>query len=200
VSTEPWNHNLQYHPLLLAWVPVPCHAALDVGCGDGVFTRKLSERTSEAIGIDRSQEMIEIARRGASALRNVTFVERDFLDYPLPDASFDFVVAIAAIHHMPPEIALRRMSDLVRPGGVLAVLGLARNGSIVDVLLEAPAIPANWIFRTRKGWWESPAPVAEPEMTYSEVKKMAGEVLPGAAVTRRLFFRYSLRWRKPLFG
>jgi SAM-dependent methyltransferase len=173
---------------------------LDVGCGDGVFTRKLSERTNEAIGIDRSQETIGIARRGASALRNVTFIEGDFLDYPLPKASFDFVVAIAAIHHMPLEIALRRMSDLLSPGGVLAVLGLARNGSIADVLLAAPAIPANWLFRTRKGWLESPAPVAEPDMTFSEIRKTAGAVLAGAVVRRRLFFRYSLSWRKPLLG
>jgi ubiquinone/menaquinone biosynthesis C-methylase UbiE len=197
VSTEPWNHNLHYHPLLLAWVPIPCSAALDVGCGDGVFTRKLSEQTKETIGIDRSHEMIGIARRSAGALQNVTFVEGDFLDYPLSEASFDFIVAIAVIHHMPLEVALRRMSDLLRPGGVLAVLGLGRAGSIIDVFIRAPAIPANWLLRIRKGWWNSPAPVTQPLMTYSEIKQVARAVLPGAVVRRRLFFRYSLRWRKP---
>lgn len=41
-------------------------------------------------------------------------------------------------------------------------------------------------------------PVRDPSATVAEIAASAGARLPGAAVRRRLFFRYTLRWDKPL--
>jgi hypothetical protein len=41
-------------------------------------------------------------------------------------------------------------------------------------------------------------PVRDPATTLAEITAAARARLPGAAVRRRLFFRYTLRWDKPL--
>ncbi|MET8245641.1 class I SAM-dependent methyltransferase [Streptomyces sp. NPDC005202] len=98
--TDPyWNHNVHYHPVVLAAVPDGCRTALDVGCGDGLPARKLAARADAVTAVDRSPEMIRLARRCVHG--NVTFLEADFLDDPrLPDGGYDFVSAVAVVHHM----------------------------------------------------------------------------------------------------
>ncbi|MEU1848344.1 class I SAM-dependent methyltransferase [Streptomyces sp. NPDC019990] len=46
-------------------MPDGCGTALDAGCGDGLLTRKLAARVGSVTGVDRSPEMIELARAHA---------------------------------------------------------------------------------------------------------------------------------------
>jgi hypothetical protein len=41
------------------------------------------------------------------------------------------------------------------------------------------------------------APTAEPQLTLAEIRQVAAQVLPGARIRRRLFWRYSLAYRAP---
>jgi len=177
-------------------MPVPCESALDAGCGDGVLTSKLAARAGHVTGIDISREMIGIAMETVRA-RNVAFVQGDLISYPFPPGSFDFIAAVAVLHHTPFAAALLRMSTLLRPGGVLAVVGLARNSSLVDYAVSAASIPVSRFFRMRNGWWDSPALRIDPDVTFGEIKKTAKALLPNVAVKRQLFFRYTLLWSKP---
>jgi SAM-dependent methyltransferase len=193
---HPWNHNLAYQRWLLDQMPVHCDHALDVGCGDGWLTRRLAERATWATGIDLSAPMIERARQAAARLPNLAFEVGNVLDHPLPEAGFDYISAVAVLHHLPFEPALTRLAALLRPGGVLAVIGLARDASIADLLVSIAAVPISRILRARRGWWESGAPLADPAMSHGEIRRAVRTILPGAAVRRRLMFRYSLVWRK----
>lgn len=103
---DPWNHNLEYQHWLLDQVPVHCEHALDVGCGDGWLARRLAERVTWVTGIDLSAPMIERARQAAAELPNLTFKVGNLLDQPLPEAGFDFISAVAVLHHLPFEPAL----------------------------------------------------------------------------------------------
>lgn len=195
-SRAHWNHNSQFHGWILHNMPEPCGSALDVGCGEGVLTPRLAERSTRAVGIDVSPGMIAIAREIAER-SNVTYVVGDAMSYPLPEEGFDFIVAVAAIHHMPLGAALRRFAKLLRHRGVLAVVGLARNRSLVDYAISAASVPASSLIRIRSGYWDSPAPRLDPKTSFSEIRELAREIVPGAEVRRRLFFRYTLLWRKP---
>jgi hypothetical protein len=93
--------------------------------------------------------------------------------------------------------ALRAMARALRPGGRLAVVGLAAHGSPADYLIDVAGIPAHWVYRAVRGLGGSGPPVKDPEMTWAEVKAIAGDVLPGVRYRRHLLWRYSLRWRKP---
>ena len=167
-----------------------------MGCGDGVLTAKLAARAEHVIGIDVSPQMIALARENVPA-SNVTFVEGDVLDHPLASGSFDFIAAVAVLHHVRFDDALRRLSSLLRKGGVMAVVGLAINRSLVDYAFSAASVPVARAFRLRRGWWSSPALRIDPDMTYSEIRDAARGLLPGVEVKRRLFFRHTLLWRKP---
>jgi SAM-dependent methyltransferase len=66
--------------------------------------------------------------------------------------SLDLVTAVASLHHMDGEAALRRMSGLLRPGGVLAVVGLARGVTPADLYLQLPAIMGHRAHLTVTAW------------------------------------------------
>jgi SAM-dependent methyltransferase len=191
-----YNHNEHYAGLLLRQVPSPCRSALDVGCGDGGFARRLSNQFSDAVmGIDKDRAMIECAR-SLSGDRTIRFVEADFLQYPFEE-SFDFISASASLHHMPFEQALVKMAALLHPGGVLAVLGLYREASLTDYTVALVAAPVNICYALRHGWFSSGAPIKPPDMSLPEIRETVSSVLPGARLRRLLLWRYLLTWQKP---
>ncbi len=74
--------------------PKPGERILDVGCGDGVLTKKIAERGAQVTGIDNSLDMISAARaKGLDALA-VDSADMHF------DAEFDAVFSNAALHWM----------------------------------------------------------------------------------------------------
>jgi SAM-dependent methyltransferase len=86
--------------------------------GAGAFAVELAERAGHVDALDRSPAMIEEAKRVAPP--NVTCVLADVLQEPLPDARYDAIVSISALHHTPVEAVLPRLAGALRPGGVLA--------------------------------------------------------------------------------
>jgi 2-polyprenyl-3-methyl-5-hydroxy-6-metoxy-1,4-benzoquinol methylase len=183
--------------LLLAALPADCERALDVGCGEGSLARELRRSVPHVTAIDVDGASLDLARRQPDA-GVVEYVLGDFLTFPFAPGSFDFVVSVAALHHMDAVDALARMRDLVRPGGTLAVIGLARSRYPRDLPRDAVAVLFSRAHRVTKTAWESPAPtVWPPHHTYAEIRDLAERVLPGARLRRHLLSRYSLVWTKP---
>jgi len=200
VDTTPgeyWNHNVHYQRVILDAVPEGCRNAVDVGCGDGLLACKLAARCEAVTGIDRDEKMIAVATERGRAIPSVSFVLAGFLAYPLEDASFDFACANTALHHMDFAAALAKMASILRPGGRLAVVGLAANGSPGDWIIGAAGVPANLWYRRVRGESDPGAPVLAPDMTWSQVRSTAARVLPGVRYRRHLLWRYSLTWTKP---
>ena len=104
--------------LLEARVP-PAGRVLDLGCGCGVpVARRLSPRY-QVTGVDLSPVQIERAR---ALVPTATFVCADMTALDFPDASFDAVVCLYAIIHLPLAEQPALICDLgrwLRPGGVL---------------------------------------------------------------------------------
>jgi ubiquinone/menaquinone biosynthesis C-methylase UbiE len=192
-----WNHNVHYQPVILGAVPPGCGPALDVGCGDGLLACRLTDRCAQVTGLDRDPRMIALARARVGARARVHFIEADFLAYDFPAASFDFVCANTSLHHMDFAAALTKLARVLRPGGGLAVIGLAADRSVADLLAAAPAVPADLFYRAvyRKG--ESGAPIMDPGMSWRQVRAAAAAALPGVRYRRHLLWRYSLLWQKP---
>lgn len=158
-----WNHNLHYHPVVFDALPTPCRRALDVGCGEGALTRQLRPLVPQVVGIDLHAPSIEAAR-GHPGASNIDYLVGDALDFPFEPGSFDLVTSVAAVHHMDAAMALSRMVGFLRPGGVLAVVGLARCRYPTDLPLAVAGIAANfgyWITKTR---WEHPSPTVWPHL------------------------------------
>jgi ubiquinone/menaquinone biosynthesis C-methylase UbiE len=101
-------------------------SVLDVGCGPGTISADLARLVApgSVTGIDRSHEVIDVARRGAedANVTNVTFRVGDVYDLDFSDFSFDIVYAHQVLQHLSdPVRALREMRRVLAPGGVVAV-------------------------------------------------------------------------------
>jgi SAM-dependent methyltransferase len=192
-----WNHNVHYQRVILEAVPAGCGPVIDVGCGDGLLVRKLATRCASVTGIDRDPPILARARAATPASSNVTYLEGDFLACPLPDAGFDFACANTALHHMDFAAALAKLAALLRPGGRLAVVGIAQNRSPAEWLIGGACLPFDWYYKLTRGEGNPGAPIMEPDMSWSQVRATARRVLPGVSYRRHLLYRYSLIWDKP---
>jgi ubiquinone/menaquinone biosynthesis C-methylase UbiE len=193
-----WNHNIHYHPLVLAAVPPGCRTALDVGCGEGMLTRQLGAVVPSVTGIDLDGPSLERARAKEDGA-GVEYVQADVLTHPFEPESFDLIASIAALHHMDTPAGLARMRKLLRPGGVLAVVGLPRPRLPHDLPYEIAGIVAHRWHRWRHGgYWAISAPtVWPPPDTFVQVRATAERLLPGVRLRRHALWRYSLLWAKP---
>jgi 2-polyprenyl-3-methyl-5-hydroxy-6-metoxy-1,4-benzoquinol methylase len=196
-SRMSWNHNTHYHGFVFRALPPNCQRALDVGCGRGALVRKLAAHCEEVVGIDADSGCIAHAKASADVQPNITFINGDVLTHPLQRNSFDFLVAVATLHHLPLRSALQRFSDLLRPGGVLVIIGLYRIVTPTDYAFSATALPISWVIRLLQGQEQVGAPTRDPAETLRSIRREAASVLPGAAVRRQFFFRYTIVWRKP---
>ncbi|MER7637082.1 class I SAM-dependent methyltransferase [Streptomyces sp. NPDC126522] len=198
--TDPyWNHNVHYHHVVVDAVPEGCRTALDVGCGDGLLARKLAGRAGSVTGVDRSPEMIRLAR--ADVPENVTFVEADYLDgTSLDDGTYDFVSAIAVVHHTEFDSAVARLVSLLVPGGRLVIVGLAYNKTFLDWMISGCGLPVSRFLARRHGGKLGPVgmPVEDTLMSWGEAREDVRRLLPGARYRRRLLWRYIAVWDKPI--
>jgi len=192
-----WNHNIHYHPMVIAALPPNCCQVLDVGCGEGLLARELSGVAQKVTAIDRDAPTIALAKKQTSAV-NVDYVLDDFFVHPFEPQSFDAVVSVAALHHMGTSAALSRMKKLLRPGGTLAVVGLAQSRHGADLIFDLAGIAADRLHKVTKTYWETSAPkIWPPAETYRQTRRAVETVLPGARYRRHLLWRYSITWTKP---
>ena len=102
------------------------------------------------------------------------------------------------LHHVDAESGLRRMRELVRPGGVLAIVGFATPSGPMDLAL----IASGFVYKTARElsnhYWEHDAPVRwPPPLSIDEMHALVGRELPGARFRRRMAHRYSIVWPAP---
>jgi SAM-dependent methyltransferase len=198
MSQRRWNYTIQYHDIVLRSVSAGCRLALDVGCGSGWVTEKLAGRTEKVIGIDVDPEALALARSSLEPEARIQYIEGDVMTYPFPAASFDFVTAVAALHHLPLRPALARFRDLLKPGGTLAVIGLFRSETVGDYAMNVVAMPISRVLRVVRSCTPAATRKRRPEQTLADIRGACDGLLPGAVVRRLLLFRYSLIWHKAL--
>jgi len=213
VSADGAVQNEHYQNFLLRHLPLPCHDALEIGCGTGSFARLLAKRSENVLALDLSPEMIRIAREGSTRFPNIEFELADARERVLPDESFDCIATIATLHHLPFREVLLKMKAALKPGGVLLVLdlfeperNLLRLEGVLDTLSNVLAIPASVTLRlirqgrllprceVRAAWAEHERHDIYPTM--SQVRVLCEEMLPGAKVRKHLLWRYSIVWEK----
>lgn len=107
--------------------------ALDVCCGTGDITIRLSQAGAEVTGLDFSEAMLQIARQ--RKLRNSKkqtgglgeFIQGDALNLPFENASFDVVTIAYGLRNLSDfEGGLKELWRVLRSGGRLAVLDLGK--------------------------------------------------------------------------
>lgn len=191
-----WNSNLHAFDILLRSVPEGARRGLDVGCGEGETARRLRTRVESVVGIDPDQASIAEAQAHDD---DIEYHLGGLGEVHLEEASFDIVTSVAMLHHVDQVSALTQLARLVRPGGTLLVVGLARSRSPRDLARDARDAVAIRRHTMTKGVWETPAPkLWPPPLTYADTRAASLAVLPDARYERLPYFRYGLTWCAPV--
>ena len=91
---------------------------LDAGCGDGAYSRILSENF-EVIGVDISEKQIELAKQNAP---KAEFICQDMTKVSFPDEHFNGILAYYSIIHVPREEhheLLRNFHRMLKINGIV---------------------------------------------------------------------------------
>jgi len=111
----------------------PGDAVLDVCCGTGMLSLALARAVfprGRVVGLDFCPAMLEVAKNhlARSPYGNlVELVEGNAVALPFPDNSFDAATIAFALRNVPHiEKTLREMTRVVRPGGRVVSLELAK--------------------------------------------------------------------------
>ena len=105
----------------------PGARALDIGCGPGDVTFRLSRAVGpqgRVTGLDLNTTALERARSRAieSGFKNTTFVERDVFDFAKESAKFDVVTCRRVLMYLPDQQnATKAFLSLLKPNGTLIV-------------------------------------------------------------------------------
>ncbi len=103
---------------------------LDIGTGTGRIAHLLLPESEHVVGLDRSPEMLRLARARLQDLPadRWELLQGDFVALPHPPASFDTVVLHQVLHFASePAFPLAEAARVCRPGGRIAVVDLAAH-------------------------------------------------------------------------
>lgn len=113
---------------LLALLP-PVEAA-DLGAGEGAVAFLLARRARRVYAVDNSPQMVDYGRRLAAerGVRNVDYRLGDLESLPLEASSVDVAFFSQSLHHAQhPERAVKEAHRILRRGGRVLILDLARH-------------------------------------------------------------------------
>lgn len=101
---------------------------IDLGSGTGRMLTLLGPSADEALGLDLSQQMLNIARShvARAGLEHCELRHGDIFGTRLPDGAADLVVVHQVLHYLnEPAVAVREAARLVAPGGRLLIVDFA---------------------------------------------------------------------------
>lgn len=137
---ETYSTDYLSKPVLAVCRKLQPQSILDIGCGNGSFTKELCTLDAEIIGVDYSAEGIEMARRRAPAARFEVFDVNDdpsqLSVLPTNSKGFDLVISTEVIEHLYYPCNLVRLAkSKLHPSGRL-ILSTPYHGFLKNMLLS----------------------------------------------------------------
>ncbi|MEK7511584.1 MAG: class I SAM-dependent methyltransferase [Patescibacteria group bacterium] len=103
---------------------------LDLGCGNGRLIGLLKDKAVDYLGVDFSQELIVCAKK---SFPEKSFLMRDALNLDFPEKSFDVVMCVSVLNHLPKNKHVQFVENIkkvLKPGGYL----LMSNWNLWNIL------------------------------------------------------------------
>ena len=97
------------------------NSVLELGCGSGTLTEKLTRRGATVVAVDQSNGML---RRAAKRAPSATLVRADIVEFQSAE-KFDRVLIAFVLHHMDAQARLFTLTlarTALKPGGLVGVL------------------------------------------------------------------------------
>ena len=139
---NPVGHYGFFRVAMAALQLQPEDILLEVGCGGGVLLDMALQTVQRACGIDRSSDMVALARqKNAQALfeGHVGIVHGDVQALPWDGETFTCAASVEVLCFIEdPMQALRELGRVLRPGGRLVFVTAAQPNSALSTLLYYP--------------------------------------------------------------
>ena len=108
----------------------PLGTLIDIGTGTGRMIELLGPAAAQALGIDRSSEMLRLARvkLDKAGIADASLRQADMYGLPLESGSADSVIIHQVLHYaLAPAAAIAEAARVLRPGGRLLVVDFAAH-------------------------------------------------------------------------
>ncbi|HTV04809.1 MAG TPA: metalloregulator ArsR/SmtB family transcription factor [Acidobacteriaceae bacterium] len=109
---------------------MPPMVIADLGAGEGAFSLLLAQRATRVIAVDSSARMVSVADALAKkqGVKNLDYRLGDMEDLPIENNSVNLVFFSQSLHHaMHPERALSEAHRILKAGGRIVILDLAKH-------------------------------------------------------------------------
>ena len=105
---------------------------LELGCGNGAYTKILIREATCLTATDYSEEMVAVSKRRLKGIGNIRVETANCLSLSYPDASFDTVFMANLLHIIPePDKAVAEARRVVRRNGRLLIISFTTEGMTV---------------------------------------------------------------------
>jgi ArsR family transcriptional regulator len=156
----------------------PLGRLVDIGTGTGRMIELLGPAASQALGVDRSSEMLRLARvkLDKAGIADASLRQADMYALPLPEGSADSIVIHQVLHYaQAPAAAIAEAARVLRPGGRLLVVDFAAHER-EDLRSSDAHLRLGFSDEAIAGWFTAAG--LEPDLT---------EHLPGGELTVTLW-------------
>ena len=139
IFSKPSSHLDKFLELL----PSPAKI-LDVGCGTGTDSNFVASKGHQVVGVDLSEEMLNIAK---SSFPQIDFRLEDMRDIDFSKNQFDGIIASCSLIHIPKKDVpktLRQFSKLLKPKGIIYLQ--LQSGPSEEVFVKEPFKPDEKLF------------------------------------------------------
>ncbi len=102
----------------------------DLGAGEGTFSQLLAQSAKHVIAVDNSEKMVAYGASVAkeNGFQNLEYRLGDIEAPPIDSESVDLAFFSQALHHADdPAVAVEKAFEIVKPGGRVAILDLAKH-------------------------------------------------------------------------
>lgn len=126
--------------IIRSWMDeTPTSIACDVACGNGRFSRMMSERSLRVYAVDLRFDALRFGVKRNQDHRNtkVVYVQGDVCELPFPKDGFDLLVCNSSLEHFQDDrTALQEMARVIEPGGYLIITVDALNQKHITLTLR----------------------------------------------------------------
>ena len=137
---------------------------LELGCGNGTYSKVLITEATQLIATDFSDEMVNAATSRLKTFENIKVEKADCFNLPYSDSSFDTVFMANLLHIIPePEKAILECKRVLRKGGKIIIVSFTTEGmSIINKI--------SMVYRYLKTYGKPPA--CAQNLTVNKVEEM----------------------------
>ncbi len=96
-------------------------AVLEIGIGTGQATAPFLQQGCGMTAIELGDKLADFSREKFAGYPNIQIIQSDFMQYALPENSYDLVFSATAFHWLPREQRCKKVYGLLKSGGAVAL-------------------------------------------------------------------------------